>query len=772
MYYRAIRNDMLRRKVITLTTTLFVAAAALLVALAAILVVNLTGAIDTLMTRAKTAHFVQMHAGELHLDSLEAFAAQNTAVAAFQVLELLNIDSAQITVAGRSLAGGVQDNALVVQSESFDFLLDLDGNIIHPSDGQIFLPISSMQDVGATVGDSVAVAGQRFTVAGALRDSQMQSRLASSKRFLVSQHDFAQLRERGSIEYLIEFRLHDLAALGAFESAYASAGLDAKGPPVSYPLFKLFNGLSDGLMIALILLISALVIAIAFLCIRFTLLAKIEEDYREIGVMKAIGLRVADIKRIYLATYAALAATGSLLGFALAFAFKDALLANIRLYMGESASAAWAPFLGMVGVLLVFTTIMAYVNSVLNRFRKIPPAEAIRFGIAQEQAAGLRAFTLSRSQLLSTNVLLGLRDVLARKKLYATMLVVLVLATFIIIVPQNLYTTVASKAFVAYMGIGDSDLRIDLQHTEQLAEQAAAIALAMEHDQAIVTYGVLTTRAFQATLADGTERRITVELGDHTVFPINYAAGGAPAAQDEIALSVANANDLGKTLGDSILLTVGGQQRPLTVCGIYSDITNGGKTAKATFAAAGADSIRIVISAQLRDPALIAAKTAEYRNRFAFAKVTDIDGFVAQTYGSTINAVGQASVAAIVVALSITVLITVLFMRMLLVKDRYATAVMKAFGFTNADLKAQYVARAAGVLLVGVLLGTLLANTLGQVLAGQVIAAFGAASFAFVINPLFAYLLSPLLMGLVTLGATIVGSLDAGQIRIAEHIKE
>jgi putative ABC transport system permease protein len=97
---------------------------------------------------------------------------------------------------------------------------------------------------------------------------------------------------------------------------------------------------------------------------------------------------------------------------------------------------------------------------------------------------------------------------------------------------------------------------------------------------------------------------------------------------------------------------------------------------------------------------------------------------------------------------------------------------MKAFGFTNADIKAQYVARAAFVLVVGILLGTLLANTLGETLAGMVIAAFGAASFEFVINPWFAYLLSPLLLAAVTLAATIAGTLDAGQIQISEHIKE
>ena len=146
------------------------------------------------------------------------------------------------------------------------------------------------------------------------------------------------------------------------------------------------NALSDGLMIAVILLVSALVVAIALMCIRFTLLAKIEDDYREIGVMKAIGLRVSDIKKMYLAKYAAIAAAGCMLGFALSFMFKGMLLENIRLYMGESENSAYALLLGITGILLVFLAIIAYVNTVLKRFRNISAAEAIRFGTSQDKA--------------------------------------------------------------------------------------------------------------------------------------------------------------------------------------------------------------------------------------------------------------------------------------------------------------------------------------------------------------------------------------------------
>jgi len=95
MYYRTIRNDIQRNKAITLTIMMFVAAAAMLVSLAAILVVNLSGAIDTLMKQAKTPHFMQMHSGEMDSARLVAFVAQHNEIEAYQVLEFLNIDGTQ-----------------------------------------------------------------------------------------------------------------------------------------------------------------------------------------------------------------------------------------------------------------------------------------------------------------------------------------------------------------------------------------------------------------------------------------------------------------------------------------------------------------------------------------------------------------------------------------------------------------------------------------------------------------------------------------------------
>ncbi|MFJ7732611.1 ABC transporter permease [Lysinibacillus sp. NPDC097231] len=772
MYNRIIRNDIAKSKLITVTTMMFVATAAMLVALSAILIVNLSGAIDTLMKQSKTPHFMQMHSGDIDIERLTDFAKHNSHVDEYQVLEFLNVDGAQIVIDGKSLADSVQDNGFSTQSKKFDYLLDLDGHIINVNDGEIYAPVGYMKDGTVKVGDKVVINGKKLTVAGFLRDSQMNSLLASSKRFLVSQNDYAVLKNFGSTEFLIEFRLKDISAIGAFEAAYTSAGLEANGPTITYPLFKMLNAISDGLMIAVILLVSVLVVTIAFMCIRFTLLAKIEDDYREIGVMKAIGLRVSDIKKIYLAKYAMLAAVGCTIGFALSFVFRGMLLENIRLYMGESDNSSSALFFGIVGILLVFLAIIAYVSNVLKCFRKISAAEAIRFGTSQEKSAGAKHFYLSRNRLFNTNIFLGIKDVLTRKSLYATMLAVLVISTFIIIVPQNLYNTISSKNFITYMGIGSSDLRIDVQQTDNISSKASEIVKTLQDDQTITKYAVLTTKTFKVKTDNGSEQGIKIELGDHSIFPVEYSEGRAPVTENEIALSVMNADELGRKIGDIITLVVDGKERTLTLCGIYSDITNGGKTAKAVFEDHLADTMWCVIYVELSDKSLVAEKISEYVDTFNFAKVSSIDEYMAQTFGSTISSVGTASYAAVVVALIITILVTLLFMKMLVAKDRYTIAVMKSLGFTNSDITLQFMARSVFVLIVGIVLGTLLANTLGEVMASAVISSFGASSFNFVVHPLSAYLLSPLLMICAVLIATIIGTARAGHIQITDNMKE
>ena len=96
MKSRMIWNDIARNKAVALMLLLFVSAAAMLLSSAAVLGANLSGSIDRLMQDARTPHFMQMHTGELELDRLEAFAAEQAQVSQFQVVRFLNMDNDSI----------------------------------------------------------------------------------------------------------------------------------------------------------------------------------------------------------------------------------------------------------------------------------------------------------------------------------------------------------------------------------------------------------------------------------------------------------------------------------------------------------------------------------------------------------------------------------------------------------------------------------------------------------------------------------------------------
>lgn len=774
MNHKIIRRDIAKNAVVSITTMLFIATAAMLLSLTAILTVHLFGSMDQLMERAKTPHYMQMHSGEANMEPVTNFATKDHRVEAYQVLEFLNVANEKIVIEGNSLAGNVQDNGFSTQSKKFDFLLDMENRPVNPKDGELYVPVCYYRDQTARLGDFVVVDGNVFVVAGFIRDSQMNSSLASSKRFLVSEGDFARLRPSGTMEYLIEFRLKNLSELGAFEAAYHDAGLPSNGTAVTWPLFRMINAISDGIMIALIFLVSVLVILIGLLCVRFTLLAKIEDDYREIGVMKAIGMRAADIQRIYLSVYAVLDGTGCVIGFLLSLSllFQKPLLDGIRLNFGGGGSGTTALFLGLTLDFLLFFFILFCVNQILKRFRKISAAQAIRSGGCQEDDGRIRTFRLSGNRFLTINLFIGLKDVIARKRLYLTMLATAALGCFIMVVPQNLYHTISESGFVTYLGIGACDLRLDIQQTENIAKKAEDIAHYMANDPQIQKYAVFTTRLFRMRLKNGAMENIKIESGSHTVFPVQYAEGTLPKSDHDIALSVLYAEELGKQVGDSITIFTDEGEKELVVCGIYSDITNGGKTAKAAFQNGTGEVLFGTICADIKNESLLSKSVSRYEQHFSYAKVSDVKEYIVQTFGQTLKSVRTASLTAVSISVAITLLITLLFMKLLTTKDRYSIAVLKSIGFTNSDITRQYVWRIFAVMMAGIVLGTLLAGTLGERMAGAVITSLGAATFHFHVDPLSTYVLLPAILILTAVAAAIHGAKNAGKLHISLFIKE
>ncbi|WP_086350604.1 ABC transporter permease [Candidatus Enterococcus clewellii] len=771
MYLRIIRNDIVQSKLITATTTVFITVAAILITLATVLSVNLSGSIDNLLEQTKSPHYMQMHGGEVDKERMQTFAQENQYVDQYQISEFLNIEGAKIQVGDYTFSDNVQDNGIAVQNKAFDFLLDLENQPIQVNQGEVYAPIAYVKEGLIKTGDVLVIAGKKLVVKGAVRDGQMNSNFASSKRFLVNEEDYAALVSEGALEYIIQFRLNDVTKLNEFEASYREADLEMNGPAGTLGLFKIINALSDGIMIAILLLVSLLVVAMAFMCIRFTLLAKIEEDFKEIGVMKAIGLPVKEIKKIYLAKYTLVALVGGLLGYLISIPLSRRLLQDIKLIMGESGNEGLGQLIGMAGVIVLLFLILLYVSILLNRFKKLSAVKAIRANGSDEKTSNRKPIRLSFFKGLSINPIMGFVDVISRKKMYVTMLVVFMLASFIMIVPGLTYNTMSSDSFTTYLGYGQMDMMVSLYQDEEAAIHEGQVEKVVGSDKEIEVYNEITTKPFKVKGDDGTDSILTVELGNHSKFPVEYTEGRAPVKENELALSVLNAEEYNKKLGDTIMLVQNGKEKELVLCGFYSNIFNGGKTAKATFTDTTTETMWKSYFVKLAEPEQVKEKLDAYKEELPFAKIYDVSLYKEQIFGPTIDSLKMMAIGSVAVALLITGLVTSLFIKLLIVKDRKEIAALKAIGYTNKDISSQYLSRSLIVLVIGLIGGTVLASTLGPVLAKIMMAMMGMTAFD-LSGSLLIYLGCPVLMLLVTIVTTKLVNKQAGKINIAENLKE
>lgn len=219
-----------------------------------------------------------------------------------------------------------------------------------------------------------------FTIKNFVRDVQMNPSMLSSKRFVVSTVDFEKLKDTGEMEYLISFQLHHKSDLQSFRNEYSHSDLPQKGPTIDYQLLKIANSLTDGLIAAVIILISLLLTVISLLCLRFIILLTLEEDYREIGVMKAIGILPTDIRRIYLSKYLIMALTAVVCGYLASLFINNLFTKNIMLYIGTAPTSLIESFLPVLAAFVIAVIIIVFCMIVLRRFNKISAVEAIRMG--------------------------------------------------------------------------------------------------------------------------------------------------------------------------------------------------------------------------------------------------------------------------------------------------------------------------------------------------------------------------------------------------------
>ncbi|MGG1328178.1 ABC transporter permease [Bacillus tropicus] len=770
MIRRMLKRDFSQNKMIITILFMFIMLSSLLMASASSNVINLLNSMEQLVKVSNAPHFVQMHAGEVNQKSIDSFVEKTPFVKKQQTAEMVQINGHNIFIKKKNEAehNGVMDISFVKQNSKFDFLLNLNNEVVDVRKGEIGVPIYYMQKYNLRIGDKIWVDKNKneleFTISAFVRDVQMNPSIVSSKRFVISNEDFERIKRNfRKSEYLIEFQLTDVNKINEFQNLYKSSNLPQKGPSITYSLFKTLNSLTDGIIAMVLIIISALLMLIAMLCIRFTITTSMEEDYREIGVMKAIGITSKDIQKLYVTKYVVISAGGCICGYIFSLFVTKIFTANISLYMGIANTSVLHFVVPLIVITLLFLTVILLCRIILRNFRGITAIDALQSRDNLGKRKVKSSFSLSQTKITNVNIFIGIQDVIKRFKLYRVLSIVLIIAVFMIVVPVNFLYTIQSPKFVNYMGTGKSDIRIDLQQTENIEKRFKYVISNLRNDDEVEKYAAFVTSTFKMVSADGTHENLHVEVGDFTTFPLDYMQGRAPKNENEIALSYMNANELKKNVGDYIVLFVDGKEKTLKISGIYQDVTNGGKTAKANFSYNNENILWYVVNVDLQPNVDLQEKVKEYKQNFSSAKITDTDDYLTQTLGETIKQLRLVTQVAILIAILISVLITAMFFKMLLAKDSSQILIMKNIGFSYKDIRIQYITRSIVIVLLGIVTGTYIAATFGEMLVSWLGSFMGAAHIKFVVNPIVSYVICPAILCICVTATTLFSSFTMKQ---------
>ena len=753
MLMRLLKADLARGAVVAATLTALIALAATLMSAGTSLIVDSLSATSRLSTQAKLPDLVQMHTGTVDSETIDQWAATRSDIADHEVIKTLPVPRQELTINGRNQSESYSEPAFVTSPKRLDLLLDDQGNPVDPRPGEVVLPIHYRAIEAADVGDTVTVtAGGRTTtlkVVGFARDAQMNAAMIPSKRLVISSEDFSTLEQQiAEPEYLIEFILADGARPGSVINSYKEeAGLPSNGQDLSASMIELANSLNTMLIVAVALVVAIVLAVVAMLALRYTVLAAIESDLAQIAVLKAIGAPHSRIRRLYVIKYLALSAVGAIIGYAAGQPLAAQLEAPTTLYLGTPPRTVWSVGIPILAVLVLAAVIVGFTWLSLRRIGRISAIEALRNGTSASLRPRRQRWRLSGVRRLPVQVWLGAREALRPSN--ALLLGVLALCTFTMVLPTNVSTTLSNPQVATYLGVGQADLRIDVRTGVQ---DLATVEKEIDSDPRVTRHTTVLRRSYKMSTSRGGWEPVIIDIGNHGAFPIKYISGHRPTTDDEVSLSYSQAKATGAKEGSTVTVQTADGDKDLTVTGVYQDITNNGKTAKATFDD-GAPALWQVIYADAHSPDQASAFARDLNEKYPGVQAIGMNQYASQFFGATGSQVHRITMMACAIALGLSFLITVLFTVLIVSRERPQLGVLLALGCTRGAIARQYLIRFGVLALTGIALGLLGSFTLGASAIGAVMSSRGAPDPQLLPNP---WLVGLLLPG--ALLATVIGA--------------
>lgn len=652
--------------------------------------------------------------------------------------------------------------------------------------GEMYIPKKLLSDT-FQVGDSIYIKSgdykKKFTIKGTVKDIILGGELMGMNRVLVGQKDFDELVKHGEF---VSQKMYGVYTedVDAFYQEYVDKGF-----------YVLFNGdmdlirttyFVDMLVAAILLAVSICLILISAVMLRFTILFTVNEDYKEIGIMKAIGIPEKAIRSLYVVKYLVISVVGAIIGLFVSIPFTDLLVSNvvknIVVEMGNN-NYITAGITSMAVVLVIVW--FAYLST--GRIKKATPMDAIRSGNNGERFAKKSVFSMSKTGMRPTTFM-AINDVLCELKKYIVLVLTGMIGVWLVVMLVNTINTLQSEKIAAWFALAPCDFFILEQsrveenvalanrqvyedYLEELKGRLEDIDVDVDHT---FTEVVLKYKISKGDLSYNS--MALMGLGADTEVYM-YDEGVAPKEKNEVAITHMVAEKIDAQIGDTVYVNMYGEERPFIVTAVYQSMNNMGEgirfaeTADVDFAAiSGAFGVQVVLDGDMSKEEVLDT-IDKVSKEMPEAEIETTQEFLDDMIGGISDMLKSVKTLIMTIVIIINILAMVLMQKMFLIREQGEIGMLKAIGFSNASLISWQTKRMALVLLVGVLLGVVTGTPVTQLTSGQVFKYMGASKIEFVINPLEIYVLYPVAIWVVTVVACMITMLQVRKVDV-DSIKE
>lgn len=778
MYLNILKKDLKRKKSMNIILLVFVILAVMFVSSSINNLVAVTNSLDTYFEKANVSDYVICTKGDNGARDMADTVKKLDYVQDCYVEDCLYLSSSNATnMDGEKL--DLQNFGLVSAFESshIRFFENNNNEITEINDNEIYVKKSFNTSNNLSVGDKIKIKfGNKcteFTIKGYVKDALCGSSMMGSPRFVINQNSFDKLKNEADKANSLnngQIFFIDTDNVSALEQKLGSnTGIVFQG---SRGLIKT-TYIMDMIIAGALLVVSICLILIAFVILRFTITFTLSEEYREIGIMKAIGIKNNKIRGLYLVKYFTVSVVGAIIGFIVGIPFGDMFLQQASENIMITSSGYLINILCAVAVVGI---IIFFCYRCTAKIKKFTPVDAIRNGSVGERFKRKSLMKLSKSKLRPVPFM-AVNDIFCGVKRFAIMAITFTIGILLITIILNTMTTLQSDKLVTWFSIAESDVyitdpNVDRYITENgrklFEEELNNINKKLKEKQ-------INSECFGETLF-----KLGISKGEHSINSLafigtgtttdqyKYLNGTAPQNTNEVALTYIVADKIHAEIGDTVTIKTTQGNKKYIVSATYQSMNNMGEGIR-FHQDEELDFTQAMTSFGYQVKYTDNPSEDEKRTRFEQIKELFPDytvylggEYVDYMVGGVAGYMDGMKNVIVIVVMLICILVAVLMEKSFLTKEKGEIAMLKAVGFRNSSIIFWQILRTAIVMLFSVILAIIISNPIGQLTVGGIFQIMGAYNIIFDVNILETYIVYPLLIFAVTFFSVFI---TAQQIR-------